>query len=296
MKTVRTMAVWCPDWSITAAGLAPSVPAVVVHANRVVATSAAARDEGVVEGIRRREAQARCPELVVLQHDPDRDARAFEPIPASIDPLCPRVEVERPGWCLLATRGPSRYFGGDEALAQRVRTAVLDANPNVVAVRIGVADGVFAAKLAARSNDRIVERTKSREFVAPFPVTVLERPELASILQRLGLHTLDDFAGLEPAKVLARFGVDGQAAHRLARGEDERPIEATIPPPDFSVEAEVDPPADRVDRAAFVAKTLADELHDDLAARGLACTRILVEAETEHGEHYARLWRHDGAL
>jgi protein ImuB len=289
------MAVWCPDWSITAAGLAPSVPAVVVHANRVVAISAAARDEGVVAGIRRREAQARCPELVVLAHDLDRDARAFEPVPASIDPLCPRVEVERPGWCLLATRGPSRYFGGDEKLAERVRTAVLEANPNVPNVRIGVADGVFAARLAAGA-DRIVERNKSQEFVAPFPVTVLERPELASILQRLGLHRLGDFAGLEPAKVLARFGVDGQAAHRLARGQDERPIDATIPPPDFSVEAEVDPPADRVDRAAFVAKTLADQLHDDLATRGLACTRILVEAETEHGEHYARLWRHDGAL
>jgi protein ImuB len=46
----------------------------------------------------------------------------------------------------------------------------------------------------------------------------------------------------------------------------------------------------------FVAKALADDLHELLAARGLACTRIAIEAETEHGEHVVRLWRHDGAL
>jgi protein ImuB len=41
---------------------------------------------------------------------------------------------------------------------------------------------------------------------------------------------------------------------------------------------------------------LAYELHEELARRGLACTRIAIEAETEHGESLSRLWRHDGAL
>ena len=65
---------------------------------------------------------------------------------------------------------------------------------------------------------------------------------------------------------------------------------------DLAVTAELDPPAERVDMAAFVAKTLADELHRRLSSLGLACTRIAIEAETEHGEHQVRLWRHDGAL
>jgi protein ImuB len=41
---------------------------------------------------------------------------------------------------------------------------------------------------------------------------------------------------------------------------------------------------------------MADRLHERLASQGLACTRIAIEAETEHGEHLVRLWRHDGAL
>jgi protein ImuB len=51
-----------------------------------------------------------------------------------------------------------------------------------------------------------------------------------------------------------------------------------------------------VDQATFAAKALADRLLDRLAGRGLACTQVLVEAETEHGEHLARGWRHEGAL
>jgi protein ImuB len=71
----RTVVVWCADWPIVAAGVPAGTPAVVLHANRVVACSAAARAEGVARGLRKREAQGRCPGLTVVAHDPERDAR-----------------------------------------------------------------------------------------------------------------------------------------------------------------------------------------------------------------------------
>ena len=64
---VRTLVVWCPDWPVVAAGLPPGTPVAVVHANRVVACSPAARDDGVRRGQRRREAQGRCPTLEVVE-------------------------------------------------------------------------------------------------------------------------------------------------------------------------------------------------------------------------------------
>ena len=72
------------------------------------------------------------------------------------------------------------------------------------------------------------------------------------------------------------------------------PLDARAPPPELTVGAELDPPAERVDAAAFVAKSLADELFARLDGRGLSCTRVLVSAETEHGEVSERLWRHEG--
>ncbi len=115
----RVLVAWCPDWPVVAAGVAPGEPAAVVHANRVVAASPAARDEGVVVGHRRREAQARCPELTLVAHDPARDVRAFEPVLQALAALTPLVELTEPGTGTFGTRGPSRYHGGDDALAAR---------------------------------------------------------------------------------------------------------------------------------------------------------------------------------
>lgn len=291
----RILALWCPDWPVTAAGFdSASERVIVLHANRVVACSEAARSDGVKRGLRRHEAQARSPEAVVLEADPHAEARVFEPVAAAISELAPKLEIIRPGVCVVPTRGPSRYFGGDEALVARVVGAV-EAVVATARPHAGVADGAFAAQLAARSAT-VVERGRARAFLAPFSVSTLDRPELADLLIRLGIRTLGDFAGLRAADVVARFGAEGAAAHRLARGLDERPINARIPPPDFAVEAEIDPPAERVDAAAFVARSLAEALTSRLASDGLACTRVAIEAETEHGESFSRVWRSESLL
>ncbi|MDQ1391813.1 MAG: protein ImuB [Acidimicrobiaceae bacterium] len=297
---VRTLVVWCPDWPVVAAGHPATVPVAVVSANRVVACSNAAREEGVEVGLRRREAQGRCPEVIVIDQDPGRDVRAFEPVVAAVESFTPSLEMGRPGMVSFGTRGPSRYFGGDRALAAQVATAVdtVLAPLGAPRCRVGVADGPFAAEQAASAAAAVlvVPPGRSADFLAPFPVRVLDRPDLADLLIRLGLTTLGDLAALPPETVLARFGTDGASAHRLARGRDERPLAVRMAPPELAVAAELDPPAERVDMAMFVAKSLADKLHEVLAARGLACTRVAIEAETEHGEHIVRLWRHDGAL
>jgi hypothetical protein len=158
--------------------------------------------------------------------------------------------------------------------------------------RVGIADGTFAAGLAAR-HQAIVPPGAGAGFLAPFPVATLERPDLADLLVRLGLRTLGDLAALPRTDLAARFGPEGARAHRLASGLDEWPRAARRPPPDLRVVAELDPPAERVDVAAFAAKALADQLVARLERLGLACTRLRVEAETEHGETLVRVWRHD---
>lgn len=302
----RTLVVHCPDWAVLAASPEPAAPVIVVRANRVVAASMAARAAGVVVGVRRREAQRRCPAVQVVEHDPGRDARAFEPVACSLDAVTPGVEVSRPGTLAFATRGPSRYFGGDEALAERVAWVVSGALDGRWPVHVGVADGAFAALLAARRSasrgrpTTVVPAGAARAFLAPHPVgtllEVIEVPDLVDVWQRLGLRTLGALTELPRSDVASRFGHPGVAGHRLASGLDLRPLAARRPAPDLAVHHDLDPPVDRVDRAAFAARALADVLHQRLAADGLACTQVLVEARTEHGEILARRWRHEGAL
>lgn len=302
----RTLVVHCPDWPVLASDPEPAAPVIVVKANRVVAASMAARSAGIEVGLKRRESQRRCPAVVVVDHDPGRDARAFEPVASSLDAITPGVEVSEPGTLAFATRGPSRYFGGDEALAEKVAWMVSGALGGRWPVHVGVADGAFGARLAAqRAHQRgqltmVVPPGATPAFLAPHPVgallEVIEVPDVVDVWRRLGLRTLGHVVDLPRADVAARFGHPGVAGHRLASGVDLRPLAARRPAADLAVRHDLDPPVDRVDRAAFVARTLADVLHQRLAADGLACTQVLVEARTKHGEVLARQWRHEGAL
>ncbi len=289
---------WSPDWPVltaaTAAGLDPAAPAAVFSAGLVLACTANAREAGVRRGLRRREAQYRCPDLAVLDRDLAEEARAFEPVVVAVEAVAPGVEVIRPGLCTVAARGPARYFGGDVPAAARLAEEASVAGPGD-RCRTGVAEGAFAATLAARRG-LVIEAGRTPQFLADHPLEVIERPELVDLLRRLGVRTLGDFACLPAADVTARFGAEGAHFHRLARGLDPRPPAARTPPPDLIAVTHLDPPALTVEQAAFAARPLADALHVRLAAAGLGCTRLSVEAETEHGQQHTRVWRHEGVL
>jgi protein ImuB len=293
----RMLVLWCPDWPVVAAAAAGDIPAhlpaAVFMSNRVVACSAAARAAGVRRAMRRREAQARCPELAVFTDDPAGDARLFEPVAAAVEELIVGVEVVRPGLVAVPIEGAAGYFGGELRLVELLIDHV--SSRAGVECQIGVAGGLFAATLAAQ-RAVLVDRGASAEFLAPMSVTELDqpgarRPDLVDLLRRLGLRTLGDVAALPERDVVSRFGNVGLIAHRLARGRDERPPRRRQPPPELSVTQTFEPALERVDVAAFLAKTLAGRFHQGLADRGLACTRLGIHATTERGEELYRVWR-----
>ena len=297
MRTLLSCGV--PDWPVIAAEIVDGVPATgpvaVLHANRVVACSPAARAEGVRRGLRKREAQGRCPQLVVVEHDPGRDARAFEPVVAAVEELAPGVEVVRPGVLragrpragpLLRRRGGRRPSGSSSTSPRRARWRRRSGSPT----------GCSPPMLAARAG-RIVAAGRHRRVPRP-AWTSVARParRWPTCCAGWACSTLGEFAALPAGDVLARFGFDAALAHRLAAGR--RRAAARRPPaaarPD--VTEEFDEPVERVDVAAFAARALAERLHERLAGHGLACTRLGIEAHTAHGEELHRVWRHDGLL
>jgi protein ImuB len=299
----RMASVWFPDWPVTAAGFTADVAAAVMRANRVVARTSAAAADGVVVGQRRRQAQRRCPHIVLVDDDPDRDAREFEPIVRAVGDLSPRLDVIEPGWISLRSRGPSRYVGGDEALAERLVTVA--AGP-WGAPGVGIADGRFpssvAARIAARRGTTMtVPVGGSPEFCAELPIGWLQTlgecdADLVELFVRLGLRRLGDLVPLDPVDVLGRFGHPGVHAHRLASGADTRPASTTDPAPERRLDHVLDDPAEQTSAVAFIAKQLADELTSRLAADGRVCTRLVVLLESEHGERSERSWYRPAGL
>jgi len=256
-------------------------------------------------------------------------ARVFDQVLTAVTAFCPAVEAVEPGVCAFGARGPARYFGGETALAGRIIAAVADLG---VESRVGVADGLFAAHLAARaaweaSTARpvlVIPPGRAPEFLARQPVNVLAGPEaavgqggpglagwgdtgrvgagnlagrdLAALLSRLGLRTLGDLAALPADDVASRFGAVGETVHRLARGLGSRPLAVRPPAEDLSVVQEFDPPEPLAEPVVFAAKALAERMHQGLADRGLTCVRVQVRAACADGRESRRLWRHDGLL
>jgi protein ImuB len=329
----RVLVVWCPDWP-------PDQNGEWVQAARPARDGRSAPDAGTTP-----EARA--------------DARAFEQVVSVVEGFCPRVEVLRPGVCAVGARGPARYFGGEEILARKIIAAVTRRG---FACQVGLADGLFAAQLAAQAAgtgrevaqsagtgpvtaaqaaglataqaaglataqaagpataaqaagqatpgappDRsrtpdapdavlLVAPGETPAFLAPHPVSALGNPDLADLLPRLGLRTLGEFAALPATEAANRFGVQGSLAHRLARGLDPRPLAPRPPAADLSVSVAFDPPSEQAEPVVFAAKTLAEQMHASLAAKGLACVRVGVQVTGTDGQEITRLWRHDGLL
>lgn len=231
-------------------------------------------------------------------------------IVTSLCEVAPRLEITRPSLCTIPARGPSRFYGGEANACQRFIAAASRIAPARLRIGVGVADTRFAAELAS-SRDLVVPPGHTRDFLAELPVSTLEQvasqlpaitrsdhsnnaaglAELCHLLRRLGIGTLGSFSALPADAVAMRFGNIGTLAHRIARGEQPTPLAIHQLPDPPTVAIELDPPAERVDVATFAARSLAAELMAYLHDRGLACSRLQIDAETEHGESLSRLWR-----
>lgn len=309
----RVLALWCPDWPAVAAAaeadLSPQQPIAVLAANRVVACSATAREVGVRRGMRKRQAQSVCPEMTTVTADAHRDGRFFEPIVAAVAEQVPSCEVLRPGLLVLTASRALRHYGNggdrsgrtsqerrEEALGEELVDRVSACGTES---QVGIADGLFAAVLAARAGRRIAPGG-DRAYLATRPVAELavepsvcgaDRFELVELLRRLGMVTIGDFADLSSTQVSSRFDAEAIAAHRQARALAQRAPSGRVAPTDLMVEYTCDPPLERVDAAAFLGRRLSELLHQRLLAAAVACPRLTVEAITERGQQHSRTWR-----
>jgi len=272
--------------------LPPHTPLAVIADGAVLACSASARAEGVRRGMRRRDAAAHCPEVLLVDASEERDVRSFERVLAAVEAVASSVSPLRPGLCALPV--PGRYYGGEAEAAAVLAERLVQAD--VWDCRLGIADNIFAAEQAAREASAqdcvVVPGGESAEFLASRPVTVLPDDELVSVLRRLGLRTLGDFAALSRRDVLTRFGRTGAWWHRLASGADDRTAAARSHPLDVEVAVPFEPPLETIEPIVFSSRQATERFVASLAAHGLVCTSVLVEVTGDRGWMGRRTWTH----
>jgi protein ImuB len=287
----RTMCVWYPAWALQRPDASPDAPTQVVDASGiVVARSDPAARAGVEIGMRRRSAEAVCPNVVTLDQDTTMEMVRFEPVVEAIESLVPRVEVVSPGRALVGIAGAVRYYGGEAALVERVDEELALLAPGH---RIGVALGPFAAYQAAMrtsTDDRIRIVEDDTGFLGSLDVSAVGSEDLVATFRWLGIRTLGQVAELPIDAVTARFGREGVEAHRLASGL-HRSVDPRTIPGDPSVSMAFDPPIVDMERASFAARDLARRLIEGLAPHGVAPHRVVVRATAGDGTERSRTWR-----
>ncbi len=300
----------CLDWSAVVAAKNSTTPCAVIHAQRVISRTPAAVRYGVQVGMRRRHAQALCPDIEIVAHQPSRDRTAFDAVVRVVNELVPLIEVSEPGLIVFAARGPSRYMGGDGPMALKIvealKTSVADSRLAALLVGVGVADSRLAAQIASHASAMasssanlfvpyVVEPDKTNEWLAPQSVRVLGEfasinRETISLLERLGLNTLHDVCALSESVLAGRFGELGVELHRLSRGDEQYPLAVVPHPPEHLCIEKFDEPVSDQQIIINSVQRMAVAFTEYYSVHGSVCVRIVISFESEAGKRSERLW------
>ena len=285
----------------------------------MVACNAEASRRDITRGMALAQARALAADLLTEPWDRPRLERAALGVTTTLLAASPRVS-----WAVdLRDRRPDDLpdelgvwwvdaagLGEETRLAQqliRVTKAL-----GLGAVRVGIADAAIAAYAATFRRPAgsrparlatIVPSGRDAAFLAPYPLGLLALDaDLAGTLAALGLTTAGRLAALEPDEVEARFGPEGLAAHRLARGTDPRgpstPRDDALP----AAECELGSPVATAEPLLFVMKAALDSLGRSLRDRGLAARELVIALSLDDGSRVERAVRparptsHEAAL
>jgi protein ImuB len=270
-------------------------PIAVMEEGRVVCCDDAASAAGVRPGATTAEALAACGRLEGVVRDRAAERAALQALAEALLAVAPGVEVSAPDVLLLdasaahllaprSAAGPVDGTGdalaaGEVALGERALAVVADMG---YAARAVVATGRAPARGFVNALDEgagaavlRVPGTATARALARLPVSALGlAPPVVARLAALGVRSAGALATLPAGTLAHRFGAEGTAAARLARGEDDSPLVPYVPAtlPDEALELEA--PAESAEPLLFVLKRLADRVAARLAGRGLGASRL----------------------
>jgi nucleotidyltransferase/DNA polymerase involved in DNA repair len=204
----------------------------------VTTASYPAREFGVRSGMPLVEALRRCPDLLVLPVDPRKVIHESLTVLAVLDRISSRVEAASIDEAYLSL--PAVGGGAWEARAREVGEAVRREIRRARGLPCSV--GAAVNKLQAKMTTRLAkpdglavlppDRFGSVFFSQPASTIPGVGPRAGLALEGLGIRTVGDLAGADPAALRACFGRWGELLRGHARGEDPRAVVASGEEPD----------------------------------------------------------------
>jgi protein ImuB len=257
------LSVWLPSWPtqrlIRAGCFAPTAELATVEsvrgARRLAAISPRAAERGLRPEQSLSEARAICPELAVMNADPEEDQAALVRLAAWCERYTPLAAADPPDGLWLDIAGCAHLFGSEAALAADLCTRM---HCQGLTCRLALADTPGAAWALARSatardDCTIVPPGEEARAIGVLPVALLRLdPRTVAGLRRVGLRSIGEMARLPRGELASHYGAatllrldqaQGRAPeaivwpHPLAPWEERLPFAEPIGTPEDLVRA-----------------------------------------------------------
>lgn len=251
---------------------------IVLH-NNVQAAS-----EGVETEMTVIQARNVCPKLSVLIKDKKREQRRFDELLRKLQKFSPFIEEAKPGIAYLDVSGFTRTYPEEKDLAQKLISFIrIQGYP----VKVGMASDKFTSLVAASISEiysyNIVLCDEGKNFLKTLPVQLLPiDQDQYEKLYRLGIKTLGQFALLPDQGVVERFASESVTLLKMARGEDDEPIQPKRLDEKENQAQNFDSPLETQIGILFYVNSLLERQLSELAQKGLGCEKVLVILKTDN--------------
>lgn len=214
----------------------PAGPRTAGGAETLLAANPAAARRGVVPGLHPTRALARCPELQILERDPESETRALRELLEAAESLTPDFELTRPDTLLLAIPPPPSDIRPPldadarrrlEALGMPLRIAVGPTPDLAHLFALGDATGHRLVFRGPDSRWKPAAAGTLRQLLHRLPLALArELPDPAPLdaLEPWGVRSLGELAELPRQGLAERLGPPLLQLHDLLHGKHPRPL------------------------------------------------------------------------
>ncbi len=195
----------------------------------------------------------------------------------------PRIERHGDACVVLDVGGLGQLLGDAHGIAGELQRTARDRG---LKLRIAVAPTHTAAQLLTlgppMGEDARVVTGDVAEALAPVAVATLQQfvgapSRTFDALKRWGVRSVGEFAALPSDELASRFGPEGLAIQRLARGIDSRPLIPDPGMPRYIASMELEWPIEELEPLSFVLARLLDPLSLALERAGKAGAAIRLD-------------------
>jgi protein ImuB len=242
----------------------------------VLAADQAARRAGLAVGMPATKAQALIAGLIMLDADPEADAKALEKLAIWMQRhYSPLVAVHFPDGMVLDITGVAHLSGGEAAMLKEMvrKLAAVGCGSRIAAApSYGAA---YALAHCVANPTFVLDGSKVADALDLLPVAALRLPrEIVATLKKLGFERIGELNAAPRAPLALRFGPPVGLRLDQAYGRVSEPFEPLIPPETPHVRRNFAEPIGAPETIARYVGVLVEQLSAALEVKGLGARKL----------------------